>query len=107
MNRQITRQEAIEVIKAFEMLSSKDEIKYIVKYYRSQRLKSDRTTIGFRLIDLRGDLPRTAVALNTDLAPETVWKHEMDETKPTFSALMKYAEFYGLTLSDMLEGVVE
>lgn len=65
--------------------------------------------IGDRLKALRiaDGVDRNFVEECTGVYSGTVRKHETHKTKPSFNILKLYAEFYGLTLSELLEGVVE
>lgn len=103
----MTKLQLQEIGEAIVDLIDREELDAIVKKHRAKNLISGKTTIGLRLTDLRGTMPRIQVEAETGIGQATIHTHEHDESSPKLTHLIKYAEFYGLTLSELLEGVVE
>lgn len=64
-------------------------------------------SIGNRLQKLRGNNIRKDMCEKIGMNRDTMYQHEWDITKPSFNMLLKYAKYYGMTLSKLLEGVEE
>ena len=64
-------------------------------------------TIGSRLTELEIGYTLFDVSLATEFSTTTVHAHKSDKNSPNVRQLLRYAEFFDMTLPELVEGVTE